>query len=119
MRVKILILFCFLWLFCHKDIMIQHGYTEIKDFEWKVIEEENKLNIKYWIIDSPVDTITTATVKIKVEGIDLENTFNNPTVKLDSDDKSLHVGAKCIEESWIPAITITKTNIEEIRFYVK
>ena len=96
--------------------MIQQGFTKTTDFDWKVIEAENKLNIKYW---PTADTLSTVIVKIKVEGIDLENTFRNPTVKLDNDKKSPYIGTKCVEESWIPAITITNTNIEDVRLYVK
>lgn len=99
--------------------MLQRGFYEIKNFEWNVVEEENKLNVKLWLADSPVDTISTLIIKIKVEGIDLENTSKNPMVRLDIEEKSLRKGEKCIEKSWIPAISITKTNIEEIHLFVK
>ena len=119
MKFKLLILVGFIGLFCIKDIMIQQGFTEIEDFEWKVNEAGNQLNLKYWLIESPVDTIKTVTVQIRVEGIDLENTYKNPTVKIDNDEKSFHKGEKCIEESWVPTMTITPTNIEDIRFFIK
>jgi len=66
-----------------------------------------------------VDTIHTVTVKIRVDGIDLENNFDKPTIKLDNDEKSLHRGVKCFEESWIPALTITPKNIDKIQVYIK
>jgi hypothetical protein len=99
--------------------MLQQGFHEIKDFEWKIIEEDNRLNVKYWLLDSPVDSIQTIVVHIRADGINIENTFENPTIKLDIEEKSLHPGIKCIEENWVPAITISKQNIEKIRLYIK
>jgi len=119
MKFKMLFLLGLLGVFCHKDIMRQQGFTEIKNFEWKVLEAENRLNIKYWLLESPVDTIKTITVKIRVDGIDLENTFHNPTIKIDNEKGSLHPGIKCIEESWTPILTVTKTNVESVRFYMR
>ena len=119
MKFKISILLGFLFLFCHKDIMLQNGYVEIKQYDWKVNEAENVLNLKYWLIESPVDTIKSMMIKLNVEGIDLENTFTNLTVKLDNDKNSLHTGTKCVEASWSPAIQITKKNIKKIRVYIK
>ena len=45
MKMKLLLLISLLCLFCHKDIMLQQGYNEIKEFEWKIIEEQNRLKV--------------------------------------------------------------------------
>lgn len=119
MYVKISALAMLIFLSCYKDIMLKQGFVEVKVFNYKFNEEENKLDIKFWLADVPLDSILNVVLKVRVEGIDLENSFNNPTVILDMEENSLHKGSKCIEQSWIPAITTKKENIEKVRLYVR
>jgi len=119
MYIKLSMLAIFIFISCHKDIMLKQGFVEIKMFDYKFNEEENKLDIKFWLAEVPLDSVTNVVVKLRAEGIDMENSFNNPTVILDSEENSLHKGSKCIEQSWIPALTTKKENIEKIRLYVK
>lgn len=104
---------------CHKDIMLKQGYREIENFYWNVDNELNKLQIKFLPSETHVDTIGTVIIRIRVDQIDVENIYKNPTVKIDLEEGSIYYKQKIIEEFWIPAIEINNENIEEIKLFIK
>jgi hypothetical protein len=121
MNAKFLTVICFLFLFCQKSMVNQagEGFREVKKFDWSINEQENRLNIKLYLTDSPIPAINTAIVKIRVEGMNVESKFNDLMVKIDTEGIGLRKGSKCLEHNWVPSFIITKTNIEEIHLLVK
>ncbi len=119
MKLKKAILLGLLFFCCHKDPMTGQDFFEIKKFEWSVEENFNQLNIKIWLLDCPVENVAMTQVKIKVENIYLQNSFDNPMVIIDNDEGSVRKGEKCIKVNWSPTLTISPQNIEEIRIYIK
>ena len=122
MNYKLFLLFLLsfnIFLFCHKDIMMQEGYIEIVDFELKIDKELNQLNVKFCPFNTQIDSVTRVIMKINVDGIELENIYENSTIILANDKDSKYFGQKIIETNWIPSLDVTTDGFKGVRLYIK
>jgi len=106
-------------LFCHKRSYIGSGLIEIKNFEWQLDSDNNRLYIKYYLQDVPVDTIISTVVQVTVKGVTIENHFEDPTVVLDVDENSARKGEQCIEEEWVPVVTLSNESLQHVKLFIR
>ncbi len=119
MRKYVWLVLALIFLSCHKDPMLHRGYVAVETFNWNVDEDLNQLNIKLSPSDAPLEAISSLLVHIRVDQIDLENEFINPTIRMDTNEMSPYHGTKIIEKKWIPSLVISATTLEFVRVYVK
>ncbi|MBN1155783.1 hypothetical protein JXB12_12765 [candidate division KSB1 bacterium] len=107
------------FLCCHKTVYRDDHLIEIKKFDWQLESEFNRLNIKFYLKDVPIENFVSTVVRLTIDGVTIENRFPDPTVVLDLDTDSTRKGERCVREEWTPAVQISNKSIQNIRLFIQ